>query len=71
MFFYFMVFPMISTQPNIAAVHTTDVSKSLTNDTQDGLVMFIPGPDAAKEVKATLEPSKLSDVQTLQFRLIL
>ena len=62
---------MISTQPNIAAVHIMDISKSLTHHAQDGLVMVIPGPDAAKEVKATLEPLELSDVQTLQFRLIL
>ena len=48
-----------------------DISKSLTHHAQDGLVMVIPGPDAAKEVKATLKPSELSDVQTLQFKLVL
>ena len=35
------------------------------------LVMVIPGPDAAKEVKATLKHSELSNIQTLQFKLVL
>ena len=61
---------MISTQPNIAAVHIMDISKSLTHQTQAGTVVVIPGQDAAKDVKATLKPSELSDVQTLQFKLV-